>query len=94
MKWCFKQEAVMAIINELDQSEPRNPKKNQAIHRRVGHLIQIAFTNTEIRTTANKIIDQRNKLVELQRIIDQELMPLVEVDLEETMNNWWKLWKW
>lgn len=94
MKWGFKQNAVIAIINELDQSEARTPRTNRAIHRRVGHIIHIAFTNTEIRTTADRIIDQNTELAELQRIIDDELMPLVETDLEETMDNWWKPWKW
>jgi hypothetical protein len=95
MKWSFKQDAVTAIINELDQSAPRTPRTNQEIHRRVRHLIHVAFKSNEIRTVANGIVNQRGmELAELQRRIDNELIPLVETDLEETMNNWWKPWKW
>ena len=93
MKWKLKQDTVMTIINELDQSEARAPRANQAIHRRQKHLIRIAFQNTEIVTAANKLIDSSGlTLAEFQRIFDKELMPLVEADLDETMNNWWQFW--
>lgn len=93
MKWSFKRDTVMAIINELDQSEARLPRTNQTIHRRVGHLINIAFTNPEIRSTADRI-SQNMALDTFHEIFDNELMPLIETDLEETINNWWKPWKW
>lgn len=94
MTWKLKQDAVMAIINELDQSEPRTPNKNEAIRRRTKNLITIAFKNTEIRDTANEIIYGGSMPIkDLQGIFDERLMPLVERDLDETINNWWQLWK-
>jgi len=74
MKWKLKQDAVTAIINELDQSEPRIPRMNQAIHRKQKHLIRIAFKNMKIRTAADRIIDRKEMpLAELQKYLMMNL---------------------
>jgi len=97
MKWKLKREAYMSILNDVDQAvtnEGRDIKKAKTNRRRAKHLIRLAFGQSDITTIANKIIDGgAMSLAELQGLVDNELMPKVESDLEETIKDWWKIWK-
>ncbi len=94
MRWGLKQNALMVLIDGLDQSGPRLPAENKDIRRRAKNLIRIAFKDEKIKRAANKITDSNGlTLKELQSIFDDELMPLVEKDLEKTMQSWWQFWR-
>lgn len=98
MKWGLKREAYWAIIDDVDQAVTNQGNKiNEAKtnRRRAKHLIKLAFGQSDITTIANKILDRAEgmSIAELQVIIDVELMPKVEADLEETIRDWWKIWK-
>ena len=98
MKWKLKQEAYMAIINDVDQAVTNQGKminESKTNRRRAKHLIKLAFGQSEITTIANTILDRTGgmSVVEIQEAIDNKLMPKVESDLEETVSDWWKIWK-
>jgi hypothetical protein len=98
IKWKLKQEAYMAIINDVDQAvtnQGKNINESKRNRRRAKHLIKLAFGQSDITTIANKILDRIGgmSVAEIQEAIDNELMPKVESDLEETIRDWWKIWK-
>lgn len=98
MRWKLKQEAYVSIINDIDQAVTNEGKKiNEAKinRRRAKHIIKLAFGQSDITTIANAILDrtQGMSLAELQGTVDNDLMPKVESDLEETMRDWRKIWK-
>lgn len=96
MKWELKREAYKAILDGVDQAVTNQGKKideSKTNRRRAKHLIKLAFGQADIMTIVNKIINESMSLAELQRIVDDELMPKVEADLEETIRDWWKVWK-
>ena len=96
MKWELKREAYKAILDDVDQAVTNQGKminESKTNRRRAKHLIKLAFGQSDIMTIANKIITESMSLAELQGIIDDELMPKVEADLEETIRDWWKIWK-
>jgi hypothetical protein len=98
MKWELKREAYKSILDDVDQAvtkEGREIREAKTNKRRAKHLIRIAFGQSDITDIANKIIDRTEgmSLAELQDIIDDELMPKVESDLEKTIKDWWKIWE-
>jgi hypothetical protein len=103
MSWELKREAYNAILKDVDQAVTNQGNKiNEAKtnRRRARHLIRLAFGQADdITTTANTILDKLEgkdgglNIQELNKIIDDELMPKVEADLKETIEDWWKFWK-
>lgn len=96
MKWEMKREAYKAILEDVDQSDTNlgeKVKESRRNRRRAIHLIRLAFGQSDILDIANKICDENVIPDEKQKIVDNELMPKVEADLEKTMRDWWKIWK-
>jgi hypothetical protein len=103
MSWELKREAYNAILKDVDQAVTNQGNMiNEAKtnRRRARHLIRLAFGQADdITTTANTILDKLEgkdgglNIQELNKIVDDELMPKVEADLKETIKDWWKFWK-
>lgn len=103
MSWELKREAYNAILKDVDQAVTNQGNKiNEAKtnRRRARHLIRLAFGQSDdITTTANTILDKLEgkggglNIEELNKIVDDDLMPKVEADLKETIKDWWKIWK-
>lgn len=93
MKWELKREAYKAILNDVDQAKAVNPTNAELMkRRRAKHLMKLAYGQSDISTVANKLL-VTGEIAEKQRIIDNEFMPKLEADLEETIRDWWKIWK-
>jgi hypothetical protein len=93
MKWELKREAYKAILDDIDQAKAVNPTNSQLMKtRRAKHLMKLAYGQSDISTVANKILAS-GSIPEKQKIIDDEFMPKLEADLEETIKDWWKIWK-
>jgi len=97
MKWELKREAYKAILDDIDQAVTNNGSRmineSKTNRRRAKHLIKLAFGQSDITTIANRIITESLTIAELQKIVDDELMPKVEADLDKTIRDWWKIWK-
>lgn len=93
MKWELKREAYKAILNDVDQATAVNPTNAELMKkRRAKHLMKLAYGQSDISTVANKLL-VTGSIPEKQKIIDDEFMPKLEADLEETIRDWWKVWK-